>query len=245
MPVLSRHCRVLAFDQRGHARGLSCAGSFRLEDCADDVAAVTAVLGIDRVVAVGYSMGGLIAQLVWRRHPKLIAGLVLCATAHNLAGAARDRFSALVMPALILRAMAAANGWLSIAPWLRADLLGTHLLDTDSEPAGQAWALQQMRRTPLGSALAAVSAVYGFSSADWIGDVTVPTAVIITRRDRVVSPTRQEQLATALPSALTYELDGDHGVFLSAPERLAAMLHVACQAACAKDVDVSTGMSYS
>jgi 3-oxoadipate enol-lactonase len=141
---------VLAFDQRGHARGLSCAGSFRLEDCADDVAAVAAVLCIDRVVAVGYSMGGLIAQLVWRRHPKLITGLVLCATAHNLAGAARDRFSALVMPALILRAMAAANGWLSIAPWLRADLLGTHLLDTDSKPAGQAWALQQMRRTPLG-----------------------------------------------------------------------------------------------
>jgi hypothetical protein len=117
-----------------------------------------------------------------------------------LAGAGRDRFSALVMPALILRAVAAANGWLSIAPWLRADLLGTHLLDTDRRPAGQAWALQQMRRTPLGSALAAVSAVYGFSSADWIGDVTVPTAVIITRRDRVVRQPGKSSLPPLYPA---------------------------------------------
>ena len=30
---------------------------------------------------VGYSMGGPIAQLIWRRHPDRVAGLVLCATA--------------------------------------------------------------------------------------------------------------------------------------------------------------------
>jgi pimeloyl-ACP methyl ester carboxylesterase len=30
-PVLGRHFRVLAFDQRGHGRGLACAGGYRLE----------------------------------------------------------------------------------------------------------------------------------------------------------------------------------------------------------------------
>jgi 3-oxoadipate enol-lactonase len=82
---------VLAFDQRGHGRGLGWAGGYNLEDCADDVAAVAAALGIDRLIVAGYSMGGLIAQLVWRRHRPLTAGLVLCATARNMAGSPSAR----------------------------------------------------------------------------------------------------------------------------------------------------------
>ena len=39
--------------------------------------------GIDRIIPVGYSMGGPIAQLVWRRHPDRVDGLVLCATSRN------------------------------------------------------------------------------------------------------------------------------------------------------------------
>ena len=37
---LSDHFRVLALDHRGHGRGLRAADPFRLEDCADDVAAL-------------------------------------------------------------------------------------------------------------------------------------------------------------------------------------------------------------
>ena len=58
----------------------------RLADCADDAVAALDVLGIDRAIAVGYSMGGPIAQLVWHRHRDRTAGLVLCATAHRFRG---------------------------------------------------------------------------------------------------------------------------------------------------------------
>ena len=37
------------------------------------------------VVVVGYSMGGPVAQLLWQRHPDLVAGLVLCATSDRFA----------------------------------------------------------------------------------------------------------------------------------------------------------------
>ena len=47
--------------------------------------------GIDRIVPVGYSMGGPIAQLVWRRHPDLVDGLVLCATSATFTGTVRER----------------------------------------------------------------------------------------------------------------------------------------------------------
>jgi 3-oxoadipate enol-lactonase len=33
---------------------------------------------------VGYSMGGMVAQLVYRRHSSLLSGLVLCSTAGSV-----------------------------------------------------------------------------------------------------------------------------------------------------------------
>src|ERR1700674_5328938 len=83
---LRRKFRVLAIDMRGHGRGIQARRPFRLEDCADDIAAVAEVLGIRRLLAVGYSMGGLVAQLLWRRHRRLVGGLVLCSTARNFRG---------------------------------------------------------------------------------------------------------------------------------------------------------------
>ena len=55
--------------------------AFRLADCADDLAALLDVLATGPVLVAGYSMGGPVAQLLSRRHPERVAGLVLCATA--------------------------------------------------------------------------------------------------------------------------------------------------------------------
>ena len=75
------------------ATGGACARPrpFRLEQCADDVAALASSSGFERIVPVGYSMGGPIAQLVWRRHPELVDGLVLCATSATFTGTVRER----------------------------------------------------------------------------------------------------------------------------------------------------------
>src|SRR5438105_10735 len=54
---LGREFRVVALDQRGHGGGIRTR-RFRLEDCADDAAALADVLGIPRFIPVGYSMGG-------------------------------------------------------------------------------------------------------------------------------------------------------------------------------------------
>ena len=89
--TLGHHFRVVAFDHRGHGRGLSTPTRFRLEDCADDVAAVATALGIDRFIPVGYSMGGPIAALVWRRHRHRVDGIVLCATSRHFADSAGRR----------------------------------------------------------------------------------------------------------------------------------------------------------
>lgn len=222
LEALGRRYRVLAPDLRGHGGGPPT-GRFSLEDCADDVAALAAVLGVRRVVPVGFSMGGMVAQLLWRRHRDLVAGLVLCSTARNVCGSLWERSASVFLPGLV-----AAASWTPAFYGLRADVVGAGLLDADTPPAQRRWAIDQMRRTSLLSALSTIHAVSGFTSHRWIGSVDVPTAVVLTRRDRVVPARRQATLAAAVPGCVVHEIDADHGVFLGAPAEFAAALDAAC-----------------
>ena len=65
------------------ATAAACAAPerFELHDAADDAALLVQGLGIDKVVTVGYSMGGPISLLLARRHPHLVRGMVVEATA--------------------------------------------------------------------------------------------------------------------------------------------------------------------
>src|SRR5689334_23251882 len=81
--ALQRTHNVVSIDHRGHGRGIAPRLRFRLEDCADDVAAMIHELDLGPVFLAGYSMGGPITQLTWKRHPELVRGVVLCATSYR------------------------------------------------------------------------------------------------------------------------------------------------------------------
>ena len=73
-----------------------------------------------------------------------------------------------------------------------------------------------------------MSAVCEFTSDSWISQVAVPTAVVVTTRDRIVPARRQLQLARAIPGASVHELDADHGACVNAPLLFADALLEAC-----------------
>jgi 3-oxoadipate enol-lactonase len=223
---LGCHFRVIAADLRGHGDGIRAGSRFRLEDCADDIAALAGVLGLCRFAAVGYSMGGVVAQLLYRRHPSLLSGLVLCSTAGSVAGSPAERLAALALPAA-----AAAARWNPLLRMTSAELLGMALLGPVDDPATASWARAQLRRTPLATAISASRAVCEFSSDGWIGQVDVPTAVVVTTRDRLVPASRQLKLARAVPGASVHEVDADHGVCITAPQMWARALLQACWSA--------------
>jgi pimeloyl-ACP methyl ester carboxylesterase len=113
---------------------------------------------------------------------------------------------------------------------LGSDLVGARLLGDGLDARARRPVLDRMRRTPLVTALAAMQAVCDFSSHRWISGVDVPTAVVVTRGDRVVPPSRQWRLARALPAAEVIEVDGGHDVFAAAPGAFAHALVDACLA---------------
>jgi 3-oxoadipate enol-lactonase len=220
---LSRHFHLIAIDLRGHGDGIRAGSRFRLEDCADDVAALAEALDISRFVAVGYSMGGMVAQLLYRRHASLLSGLVLCATARNVLGSPMEKLAALALPTA-----AVAIAWNPLLQPMSAEFLGMTLLGSVDDPATARWARAQLRRTTLGTAISAVRAVSEFTSHSWIGEVDVPTAVVVTARDRIVPASRQMKLARAIPGASVHEVDADHAVCVTAPQLFTQALLQAC-----------------
>jgi pimeloyl-ACP methyl ester carboxylesterase len=134
-----------------------------------------------------------------------------------------ERLVALTMPSLV-----AAATWIPALYSMRADIVGVGLLDGVTDPCARRWAEQQMRRTPLLEALPALRAACQFTSHEWIGSVEVPTAVVITGRDRIVSARRQWKLANAIPGSVVHEIDAGHSVFLEASGTFAAVLLSAC-----------------
>ena len=220
---LSRHFRVIAIDLRGHGDGIPAGPRFRLEDCAADIAALAEVLGIGRFVAVGYSMGGMIAQLLYQRHPSLLSGLVLCATARNVLGSPVENLVALALPTA-----ATAIRWNPFLQPMTAELLGLALMGPVDDPAVARQARAQLRRTTLVTAISAIQAVCEFTSHSWIGQVDIPVAVVVTARDRIVPVSRQLRLARAIPGASVHQVDADHAVCVTRPELFTQVLLEAC-----------------
>ena len=220
--ALQRRFRVLAMDHRGHGQGIRSLRPFRLEDCADDAAALCRELGVERVVACGYSMGGPVAQLLWRRHRDLVGGLVLCATGRRFGS---DPQRARILAVSLLGASVAT---LAAAPFVRAKMVGRFL---DARIGGDprlAWAADQVRRNDPAAILQAGAALAGFDSRSWISEVDVPSAVIVTTRDQVVAVGRQQHLAAAIPAALVEEVAGTHSVVVEAPHLFVPALLRSC-----------------
>lgn len=199
---LAERYRVVAFDHRGHAAGIRTKRPFQLEDCADDVADVATELGIDDFIPVGYSMGGPIAQLVWRRHPDRVAGLVLCATAPFFSNRRPEKLSFLGLAGLATVAKYTPD---QAREWLTQQLY----LQRKSE-SWEPWAIEEASSHDWRMVLEAGTAIGRFSSADWIGDVDVPTSILITMNDRVIPLARQVKLFEMVEHAEAFRVDGDH-----------------------------------
>ena len=83
VPGLVGHCRVILFDNRGVGRSDVPRGPYTIPQMARDAAAVLQAAGASQAHVIGASMGGMIAQELALRYPKLVLSLVLACTSHG------------------------------------------------------------------------------------------------------------------------------------------------------------------
>lgn len=200
---LSAKYRVVIFDQRWHGRGI-VSEHFSIRDCADDVAAIANLLDLVQPIVAGYSMGSIIAQRCWRQHPQRFGGLVLAATTDHFRTTGPERVFHFAMETGM-----GAFGTLSRSKTLRvATRAATDVLLDPSDT--HQWALNEFRSTSSWAVAQAVAALGRHHSTPWLHKIDIPTAVVVTTKDKVLSPDRQRAIAATIPGATVHVADCGH-----------------------------------
>lgn len=201
VPTVGAVHRTIMFDHHGHGHGVRSTERFRLEDCAADVLCITEAIGVEHFVPVGYSMGGLIAQLVALRAPDRVAGVVLASTAHQFSVRRRERaeFGALgtaskAMPRLGPKAQARAFRTIAgaICRPLPEEVLDSVLL---ADPT---------------KLLEAGHAIGQFDSRGFLHAIDTPSVVVISENDQIIPAERQFELAHLLDAEVVVTPHNHH-----------------------------------
>ena len=201
--ALASRFSFLTIDHRGHGRGLRADHRFELEDVADDAAVLVESLGVAPVIAVGYSMGGPVSMLLAHRHPHLVRGLVVQATALDWCESRleRVRWRTVHLIGPLLRSFAYQR-------WLTKGL--HRLLGHNSPLKGYVpWLSGELRRNDPLSIVQAGQALSRYDARPWAGALNKPAGSLITTRDHLVRPRKQRALAQAL-GAQVREVVADH-----------------------------------
>jgi len=214
--TLAEHFSFVGVDHRGHGRGLRSPSEFELHDAADDAALVLRQLGIDQVVTVGYSMGGPISMHLARRHPELVCGMVVQATALEWRASTweRVRWKGVGVLGSVLRSRVYQR-------WIRhgiSRLLGPNHPLLPYVP----WLASEVHRNDAGAIVQAGRALGAYDASSWARHLGTPAASLITTKDRLVPPRKQRALATAL-DAFVVELADDHLASWTSPAEFAAI----------------------
>ena len=185
-----------------------------MDGAADFLAGELDRAGVERAVVCGLSMGGYVAFSMWRRHRPRIAGLVLADTrAEPDDDAGRERRRAVAETARTQGSEAIADD----PPPLLSDHAAPELWDRVKD---------MIRRQP-GEAIAAAS--LGMAerpdSRPVLGEIDVPTMVVVGADDTLTPPPMSEAMAEAIPQADLAVIPGaGHLSNLEAPAEFTTVL---------------------
>ncbi|MEU5695644.1 alpha/beta fold hydrolase [Actinosynnema sp. NPDC020468] len=205
IPRLSRTRPVFAPDFPGSGSTPRATGPLSLDDLADRLLATTDAAEVE---IVGYSLGCAVAVRAATRYPDRVRKLVLT--------------SGFVRVDDETRARMARWGELlggdrdAMARWIMSVVLGEPFRRA-MPPDHVEGFLELIALTVPPGTEEQVELVRGTDLRDDVGRVAVPTLVIGTKHDRLITPALTRELADSIPGARWAELDSGHAPALEAP----------------------------
>jgi 3-oxoadipate enol-lactonase len=205
---------IVLYDKRGH--GLSDVGQvpYSIEDHETDLAGLLDMLSVKDAFICGLSVGGLIAQSLYRRRPDLVKALILCDTAHKIGTADgwNQRIEAVEKNGIASLVDAVMERWFT--PAFR-------------RPENTAYAgyCNMLARQPAEGYAATCAAVRDADFTESAAHIAVPTICIVGDQDGSTPPDLVLSLAKLVPNA-RYEVirDAGHIPCVEQPEALTAVI---------------------
>jgi 3-oxoadipate enol-lactonase len=187
---LADNARVIRYDNRGHGLSELRAGPAAIADFASDLAALLDSRNFGKATIVGLSIGGMIAQELYRLRPDLVRSLVLCDTGHRIG--TRESWTAR-MDAVV------ASGLEGIAdtvmrPWFTRDY---HDNCVDAVTGWRA----MLTRTPQAGYLAACGALRDADLTSGAKAIRAPTLCVVGDQDTSTPVALARELGELIPAA--------------------------------------------
>jgi class 3 adenylate cyclase len=202
---LGSFARVIVFDKRGMGLSDRDAGSYTLENIADDSLAVLDEIGIERAAVFGFSEGGAATTMLAAAHPERVSALVQFGT-YARVSQAPDYPEGL--PSEVIHGL---RDW-ALEDWGSPETLKllAPSLEGDTE-AGEWWGrLLRSGQSP-GGFRALVDMYEHLDVRPLLAMVLAPTLVLYRRGDSMVPAELSRTVGRGIPGALEVELDGvDH-----------------------------------
>ena len=190
---LSDRFDLAAWDAPGYGASDDPPGEYTLDDFATAAEALLGCLGWDQAHVLGHSFGGVVAQRLYHRNPRLVRSLILSDT--------NPGSGALPEPERSERVRRRLEDLATRTPRQMAELRGPRLLAPGAPPELVASVIEVMAEIrSAGYASAAVA----LGTADLRADlprIGVPTLVIHGALDTVIPPRVAEDLAGQIPGA--------------------------------------------
>ena len=183
--ALVDRARCIALDLRGFGES-SRNGPFTIDQFADDVATLLRMLGIERTVVAGLSMGGYVAFALWRRPREMVRALVL---ADTRAGADSEEARA---KRLLLIELARSRGSEAVADGQIVGMIGKST--REKRPALIDGVHRMLASAPVDGICGALEAMIGrIDSTATLPTIDVPTLVVVGAED-VLTPVSEAEI---------------------------------------------------
>ena len=197
---LSGCCRLIAPDLRGCGES-TVAPPYSMDQYADDVARLLDVLGIDRAVVGGVSMGGYITLALWRRHRDRLRGLILIDTR---AGADTDEGRAKRREMI---GTVRARGSAAAAEAMIDVMLGK--TTRERQPGLVEFMRAMMAAAPADGVIGALGALMTRpDSSPTLATIDVPTLIVVGDEDTLTPPRESEAIHVAIAGSRLAVLPG-------------------------------------
>ena len=192
MELLKPKFKVLRFDTRGHGGSSAPAGSYTLEQMADDVHGLFALLGIKQTHWMGLSMGGMIGQTYALKYPGVFKSMILADTTSRRPPNAEQMWGDRVK-AVEANGMKAVTQ-VTLERWFTAPYRASH-------PDVMARITRDIEATPVVGFAGCCVAIAQIDVTDRLKEINCPTLVTVGDQDHGTPPEMAKIIAANLPGA--------------------------------------------
>lgn len=202
--LFARFYRVYVFERKLHI-----SQGYSIEDMADELAQALTALQIETADVVGVSQGGMIAQVLASRYPKLVGKLVLVATSSRANRTVKE----------------VVGNWIHLAKEKKRQALMIDMLEKvysdkyRKKYRGLVTVLSIFLKTSdLERFMILATSILGFDCSNELSQITCPVLVLGGAQDQVVGPYAAQELVDVLASqSYSYEKLG-HSIYEEAKD---------------------------